>query len=81
MRWNEIKQGYKDQLDAMRQKAPHEILGVNPSCGVDEVKVAYRKLVKAYHPDTSDPFMKNHNEEAIKLINGAYKNMLDQYSK
>ena len=30
---------------------PYKILGVSPSASDDEVKDAYRKLVKKYHPD------------------------------
>ena len=32
-------------------KNPYEILGISPSASDDEVKAAYKKLVKKYHPD------------------------------
>lgn len=39
----------------LRQKArkvpPHEILGVSPDATPEEIQAAYRKAVKAYHPD------------------------------
>ena len=30
---------------------PYEVLGVKPGASQDEIKSAYRKLVKQYHPD------------------------------
>ncbi|MDU7441036.1 MAG: DnaJ domain-containing protein, partial [Clostridium sp.] len=29
---------------------PYEILGVNPGASQDEIKSAYRKLIKKYNP-------------------------------
>ncbi|HEY6057882.1 MAG TPA: DnaJ domain-containing protein [Candidatus Limnocylindrales bacterium] len=35
------------------QGDPHRILGVPPGAGLDEVKRAYRRLAKQYHPDSA----------------------------
>lgn len=77
MRWKELRKGYSDRVAALAAMAPHELLGVAANARADEVKSAYIKLVKAYHPDTSDPFMARHNQEVIKLINAAYEKLRD----
>ena len=30
---------------------PYEVLGLKPGATQDEIKAAYRKLIKQYHPD------------------------------
>jgi hypothetical protein len=35
--------------------APHEILGVSKNASSDEVRLAYRELMKRYHPDRIGP--------------------------
>ena len=30
---------------------PYEVLGIKPGASQDEIKSAYRKLIKKYHPD------------------------------
>jgi hypothetical protein len=52
---------------------PYLVLGVKPSASDDEVKRAYRELVKKYHPDNyqNNP-LSDLAEEKMKEVNEAY---------
>ncbi|BAY37972.1 heat shock protein DnaJ-like protein [Nostoc sp. NIES-2111] len=51
----------------------YEILGLKPGASQVEVKQAYRKLVKTWHPDRFVDQQQKHQAEAkIKQINAAY---------
>jgi curved DNA-binding protein len=58
----------------MKYKDYYEILGVGRDAGDDEIKKAYRKLARKYHPDVSiDP----KGEEKFKDVSEAYKTLKD----
>ncbi|RLF63186.1 MAG: hypothetical protein DRN33_04575 [Thermoplasmata archaeon] len=48
--------------------SPYDILGISPDATKEEIKKAYKTLVKAYHPDTSEG-----NEEQFQEILDAYE--------
>jgi molecular chaperone DnaJ len=54
-------------------KNPYEVLGIREGASIDEIKSAYRELVKKYHPDryTDNP-LKDLAEEKMVEINEAY---------
>jgi len=55
---------------------PYEVLGVKPGATQDEIKSAYRKLIKQYHPDKFiDNPLKNLAEDKMIEINEAYDSL------
>jgi molecular chaperone DnaJ len=57
----------------------HAILGVTEAATLDEVKRAYRQLMRRYHPDRVDPFMIPWTTEKAKRINQAYNTIRNKY--
>ncbi|MBQ7548277.1 MAG: molecular chaperone DnaJ [Clostridia bacterium] len=57
----------------------YEVLGIDKSAGADEIKKAYRKMAKQYHPDLN-PGDKN-AEAKFKEINEAYEVLSDDQKK
>ena len=55
---------------------PYSVLGVSPNATDDEIKEAYRKLAKKYHPDINPD--KKLAEEMMKEINLAYDTIKKQ---
>lgn len=53
---------------------PYSVLGVEPNASDDEIKQAYRKLARKYHPDNyQDNPLADLAEEKMKEINEAYE--------
>ena len=67
---------------APRRKTHYQILGVTPTVSREEIKRAYRELVKTQHPDTQHNGNGNgsHEEatEEMMRINDAYSTLMDQ---
>lgn len=53
----------------------YEILGITPTATQEEIKQAYHKLAKQYHPDINPN--NNQAEEKLKEINEAYNTLSD----
>lgn len=58
----------------MEFKDYYAILGVEPSAGEAEIKAAYRRLARKYHPDVSK---ESGAEEKFKAVNEAYEALRD----
>lgn len=55
---------------------PYSVLGVSPSATDDEIKKAYRKLAKQYHPDIHPD--REFAEKKMAEINAAYDQIINQ---
>lgn len=53
----------------MEEKNYYEILEVSPNASLEIIKIAYKSLVKKYHPDNNE----NVNIEKIRKVNEAYQ--------
>ena len=60
---------------ATQKRDVYEILGISKSASQDEIKSAYRKLAKKYHPDLNkEPGA----EEKFKEVQEAYDILSDE---
>ena len=59
---------------------PYKVLGVAPTASEEEIKKAYRKLSRLYHPDsnmTKSELEKKAAEEKFKAVQAAYEDIID----
>ena len=59
---------------------PYRVLGVDPSASEDEIKKAYRKLSRKYHPDSNmdkSEAEKKMAEEKFKEVQSAYEDIIE----
>src|SRR5688572_5718512 len=59
----------------MAVKDPYKVLGVDKKASQDEIKKAYRKLAREYHPDKNPGDTRA--EERFKEVQGAYDTIGD----
>jgi molecular chaperone DnaJ len=62
-------------------KNPYEVLGIREGASEDEIKKAYRELVKKYHPDQyQDNPLAKLAEEKLREVNEAYDYLMKNAS-
>lgn len=68
-----------EKADQLQAKEARQILGLNDKPTQDEVKAAFRDMVKVWHPDRfgSDPRLRLKAEQKLKDINDAYRTLRD----
>ncbi len=76
MRWRDVRPLDASSMEALAKRPPAAILRVAPDASCADIKAAYRRLARAYHPDVAAPFVRRRNQEMLKLINRAYEALL-----
>lgn len=62
-------------------KNPYEVLGISADASDEEIKKAYRRLSRKYHPDANvDNPNKEQAEEKFKEVQAAYQELMDRGS-
>lgn len=75
MRWRDLKGPRRTRLDELRAADPCTVLEVPPGASPEEVRRAFLRKMRAYHPDRADPFLREHAEEVTKILNDAYERL------
>jgi molecular chaperone DnaJ len=65
-------------MDRVAKRDYYETLGVDRNASEEELKKAYRKLARQYHPDLQTGDQKKTAEDKFKEINEAYEVLSDQ---
>ena len=81
MNWKNIGLRMQDEISKLESLEPHEVLGVPADAAIEDIKKAYRHLVKVYHPDKADPFMKEYNEQVLRIINESYSTLFSRHNR
>ncbi len=65
-----------------KDKSYYQVLGLNPDASAADIKRAYRKIVKAHHPDVKHHILtekeREQATEEMLLINQAYETLFDK---
>jgi len=59
----------------------YRILGVEPGCSWTELKLAYRRLVRRWHPDHQKPGSSTSDDAQIKAVNTAFEALAGYYQR
>jgi len=76
MKWRDLSNSYQGRIEALQSQLasdPYAVLGIEFTASDEEIRLAYRKKVRAYHPDRQGEFLRSHAQEVIKIVNAAYE--------
>ncbi|MBC8531383.1 DnaJ domain-containing protein [Gehongia tenuis] len=57
---------------------PYDVLGLENGASLEDIKAAYRRLAKRYHPDLVPKAEKTIAEERLKSVNLAYEALVQE---
>jgi DnaJ-domain-containing protein 1 len=79
MKWREINHPTGQRVEDMKRQDPYSLFNVARGADLSEIKRIYRGMVKTYHPDQADPFMRAHCAEVLKILNRAMAQIEREY--
>lgn len=83
MKWRDLNQNTGQntgqRVAEMKDSDPYALFKVERGADLAEIKRIYRSMVKTYHPDHADPFMRPHCLEVLKIINRAMAHIEREY--
>uniref|UniRef100_A0ACD5ZXJ3 Uncharacterized protein n=1 Tax=Avena sativa TaxID=4498 RepID=A0ACD5ZXJ3_AVESA len=62
-----LGQRFADLINNPSSESHYQFLGIAPEADIEEIKAAYRRLSKEYHPDTTRLPLKSASEKFIRL--------------
>ena len=79
MKWRDLNPNTAGRLDELKKADPYALFSVARGADLSSIKQAYRLMVRTYHPDKADPFMRSYCDEVLKIINRAMARIEDEY--
>jgi DnaJ-class molecular chaperone len=73
MRWRDIRGESSAAVDTL---APYELLGVSRDPTEEEIRQAYRQLVRKFHPDLHAEERRPWAEERMQIVNQCYEALM-----
>lgn len=79
MKWRDLNRNPGQRVAEMKVSDPYALFKVERGADLTEIKRVYRGMVKTYHPDHADPFMRPYCVEILKIINQAMAQIEREY--
>lgn len=81
--FNNQYQGYQNNFSTGLDAKYYDALEIKPGASFDEIKTAYKKVMKKYHPDKyhSDPEKYKYAQQISQKINEAYAHFKKKFGK